>query len=188
MAPLRRRELQFATVFEATIAGYGVRGEPSEASTRTRSIRWTMPTECTEKVGEIMDVTDVSLNQFRAHGGKIILTHGTIDDFITPHNTELYYQRQVKQFGQAGVDSFIRFYMIPGFGHGFGPFNAKIDSLTALQDVGRAGAGAGRASPRSTGTPTRIARVRCASGRSGRSSPGTPGSEGNAASFACVAP
>jgi feruloyl esterase len=84
-------------------------------------------------VASIMDVTDVSLDKFKAKGGKIILTHGTADDFITPHNTELYYQRQVKQFGQAGVDSFIRFYMIPGFGHGFGPFNAKIDGLTALE-------------------------------------------------------
>ena len=27
----------------------------------------------------------------------------------------------------------MRFYMIPGFGHGFGPFNAKFDSLRALQ-------------------------------------------------------
>jgi feruloyl esterase len=84
-------------------------------------------------VASIMDVTDVSLDKFKAKGGKIILTHGTADDFISPHNTELYYQRQVKQFGQAGVDSFVRFYMIPGFGHGFGPFNAKIDSLKALQ-------------------------------------------------------
>jgi hypothetical protein len=84
-------------------------------------------------VASIMDVTDVSLEKFKAKGGKIIPTHGTADDFITPHNTELYYQRQVKQFGQAGVDSFVRFYMILGFGHGFGPFNAKIDSLAALQ-------------------------------------------------------
>jgi feruloyl esterase len=85
-------------------------------------------------VASIMDVSDVSVEPFKAKGGKIILTHGTADDFITPHNTELYYDRQVKQFGKAGVDSFIRFYMIPGFGHGFGPFNAKIDSLTALQN------------------------------------------------------
>ena len=47
-----------------------------------------------------MDVTEVSLEKFRAKGGKIILTHGTADDFITPHNTELYYDRQVKQFGR----------------------------------------------------------------------------------------
>jgi hypothetical protein len=37
-------------------------------------------------------------------GFDIILTHGTVDDFITPHNTELYYQRQVKQFGQSRLD------------------------------------------------------------------------------------
>jgi feruloyl esterase len=85
-------------------------------------------------VASIMDVSDVSLEKFKAKGGKIIMTHGTVDDFITPHNSELYYQRQMKQFGQAGLHSFMRFYMIPGFGHGFGPFNAKIDSLKALQE------------------------------------------------------
>jgi feruloyl esterase len=85
-------------------------------------------------VASIMDVSNVSLEKFRARGGKIILTHGTVDDFITPHNTELYYQRQLRQFGKAGVDSFMRFYMIPGFGHGFGPFNAKIDGLKILQE------------------------------------------------------
>ena len=81
-----------------------------------------------------MDVTDVSLAKFRAKGGKIIMTHGTADDFITPHNSDAYYARQVKQFGQAGVDSFIRFYKIPGFGHGFGIFNTKMDSLPALEN------------------------------------------------------
>ena len=43
----------------------------------------------------IMDVTDVSLDKFRAKGGKIIMTHGTADDFITPHNSIEYYQRQL---------------------------------------------------------------------------------------------
>src|SRR5262245_10673824 len=85
-------------------------------------------------VASIMDVTDVSLAKFKAKGGKIVMTHGTADDFITPHNSELYYQRQVKEFGQSGVDGFMRFYMIPGFGHGFGPFNTKFDSLKLLQD------------------------------------------------------
>ncbi|HEY1308196.1 MAG TPA: tannase/feruloyl esterase family alpha/beta hydrolase [Vicinamibacterales bacterium] len=85
-------------------------------------------------VASIMDVTDVSLAKFKAKGGKIVMTHGTADDFITPHNSELYYQRQVKEFGQPGVDGFMRFYMIPGFGHGFGVFNTKFDSLKLLQD------------------------------------------------------
>jgi len=86
----------------------------------------------TVKAGTIMDVSDVSLDAFRARGGKIIMTHGTADDFITPHNSIAYYKRQVAQFGQSRLDSFMRFYVIPGLGHGFGAFNAKFDSLGAL--------------------------------------------------------
>ena len=82
----------------------------------------------------MMDVSNISLAKFKAKGGKIIMTHGTADDFITPHNSDAYYAHQVKQFGQAGVDSFIKFYKIPGFGHGFGIFNARMDSLPALEN------------------------------------------------------
>ena len=136
-------------------------------------------------VAAIMDVSDVSLEKFKAKGGKIIMTHGTVDDFITPHNTELYYQRQVKQFGQAGADSFMRFYMIPGFGHGFGPFNAKIDGLTILQNWVEKGQ-----------APTGLAAVD-GNANANRSRPlcewpkwpkftGAPGSENSAASFTCT--
>ena len=86
-----------------------------------------------EAVGRITDVTDVSLEPFRAKGGRIIMTHGTADDFITPHNSIAYYKRQVAQFGHARLDTFLKFYVIPGLGHGFGVFNAKFDSLSALQ-------------------------------------------------------
>jgi feruloyl esterase len=138
-------------------------------------------------VASIMDVTDVSLDKFKAKGGKIILTHGTADDFITPHNTELYYQRQVKQFGQAGVDSFVRFYMIPGFGHGFGPFNAKIDSLAALQawvEKGQAPSGLTAID----GNPNaNRSRPLCEWPKWPKFT-GAAGSEGNAGSFSCVAP
>ena len=87
-----------------------------------------------QTAGTIMDVTDVSLDKFRAKGGKIIMTHGTADDFITPHNSMEYYKRQVAQFGQSRLDGFLKFYVIPGLGHGFGIFNAKFDSLTALEN------------------------------------------------------
>ena len=85
-------------------------------------------------VASIMDVTDVSLETFKAKGGKIILTHGTADDFISPYNTEDYYRRQVGAFGQAGVDSFIRFYSVPGFGHGMGPYRLGYDGLAVLDN------------------------------------------------------
>jgi feruloyl esterase len=138
-------------------------------------------------VAAIMDVSDVSLARFRAKGGRIILTHGTADDFITPHNTELYYNRQIAQFGKAGVDSFIRFYMIPGFGHGQGIFNAKFDELTVLENWVERGQ-----------TPAGLT-VADGNANANRSRPlcewpawpkftGTAGTESSAASFTCVAP
>ncbi len=136
-------------------------------------------------VATIMDVTDVSLEKFKAKGGKIILTHGTVDDFITPHNSEAYYNRQVKQFGKAGVDSFVRFYMIPGFGHGFGPFNAKIESLKALQNwVEKGQAPAGLTALDGNPNANR-ARPLCEWPKWPKFT-GAPGSEGSAASFTCV--
>jgi feruloyl esterase len=134
-----------------------------------------------------MDVTDVSLAPFRAKGGKILMTHGTADDFITPHNSEAYYERQVKQFGQAGVDSFMRFYMIPGFGHGFGPFNAKIDSLTALRNwVEKGEAPKGLTATDGNANANRT-RPLCDWPKWPKFT-GAPGTEHSAASFTCVAP
>ena len=138
-------------------------------------------------VASIMDVSDVSLERFKAKGGKIILTHGTADDFITPHNTELYYQRQVKQFGTAGVDSFIRFYMIPGFGHGFGPFNAKIDGLKALQDWVEKGQ-APKGLTAVDGNPNANRSRPLCEWPTWPKFTGAPGSESSAASFTCVEP
>ena len=88
----------------------------------------------TQEVAKIMDVTDVDLTAFRKKGGKIILVHGTVDDFISPHNTVAYYNRQRASQGQKALDSFVRFYLVPGLGHGQGPFNAKYDGLKVLED------------------------------------------------------
>jgi feruloyl esterase len=88
----------------------------------------------TQQVATIMDVTDVDLTPFRKKGGKIILVHGTADDFITAHNTIAYYNRQRALQGQQVLDSFVRFYLVPGLGHGMGPFNAKYDGLKVLEN------------------------------------------------------
>ena len=87
----------------------------------------------TQEVAKIMDVTDVDLTAFRKKGGKIILVHGTVDDFISPHNTVAYYNRQRERQGAQALDSFLRFYLVPGLGHGMGPFNAKYDGLKVLE-------------------------------------------------------
>ncbi len=136
-------------------------------------------------VAAAMDVTDVSLADFKAKGGKIIMTHGTADDFITPYNSIAYYNRQVAQFGKAGVESFLRFYVIPGFGHGFGPFNAKIESLKALQNwVEKGQAPSGLVTI--DGNPNaHRARPMC-EWPAWPKFTGAPGGEGSAASFTCV--
>jgi hypothetical protein len=139
------------------------------------------------RAASMMDVTDVSLANFRAKGGKIIMTHGTADDFISPHNSELYYARQVKQFGQNGVDSFIRFYSIPGFGHGFGPFNAKIDSLTALRNWVEKGEAPKNLTATDGNPNANRARPLC-EWPTWPKFTGASGTENSAASFTCVAP
>jgi len=143
----------------------------------------------TVKAGTIMDVTDVSLEKFRARGGKIIMTHGTADDFITPHNSIAYYRRQVAEFGQPRLDSFMRFYVIPGLGHGFGVFNAKFDSLDALRnwvENGKAPAGLTAVDANQGPTAGRM-RPLCEFPRWPKFT-GAAGSENSAASFTCVGP
>jgi feruloyl esterase len=94
-----------------------------------------------QQLGTLTDVANVSLSAFRDRGGKLILTHGTADDLISPHNSESYYDIQIAAFGQPAVDAFVRFYEIPGYGHGAGPYNLGYDGLGVLDawvDQGRA--------------------------------------------------
>jgi pimeloyl-ACP methyl ester carboxylesterase len=135
-------------------------------------------------VASIMDVTDQSLERFRAKGGKVILTHGTADDFITPHNSIAYYRRQVAQFGRQRLHSFLRFYLIPGFSHGFGAFNARFDALPVLEqwvEKGKAPAGliATDGNPNAHRT-----RPLCEYPKFPKFT-GAPGTEDSAASFTC---
>ena len=78
--------------------------------------------------------TSTDLSAFRARGGKLLLAHGTSDVLVSTQATELYYQRLQSQFGATSVDGFVRYYEVPGYGHGVGSaFNAAWDSLTALE-------------------------------------------------------
>jgi feruloyl esterase len=132
-------------------AGDAFQYRPSDATIRyiiTRNLTLNTltfdPTPWAARIVEmsaIIDANSVDLSQFMSKSGKVILMVGAIDDSITPYNTLDYYSRLVSRFGQARLDSFVRFYYIPGFGHGNGVFNAKFDSLGALDawvDQGRA--------------------------------------------------
>jgi len=85
------------------------------------------------EVSETIDANRADIDAFKARGGRLLLMHGTVDTAVAPANTVAYYERLVKHFGQAELDSFVRFYLAPGFGHGSGQFVVGWDPLTALE-------------------------------------------------------
>lgn len=82
--------------------------------------------------------TDISA--FVGRGGKLLLAHGLQDVLVSSRATADYYTRLVQQSGQAKVDSFARYYEVPGLGHAVSSqFNGTWDSLTALEQWAEAG-------------------------------------------------
>lgn len=131
-----------------------------------------------------MDASDPDLTAFAAHGGKLLLMHGTVDMAVTPHNTVAYWERIGAAMGEARRRRFARFYVAPGFGHGDGPFVVGWDSLKTLDDwVDRKIAPPGQLAFDTNAATKGRARPLC-------EFPGWPRYEGgdpsSASSFACV--
>lgn len=80
---------------------------------------------------KLIDASNPDISAFRASGGKLILLHGTIDMAVSPYNTINYYERMQKRFG-GGLTDFVRFYVVPGYGHGTGPFTVGWDVVATL--------------------------------------------------------
>ncbi|WP_394836329.1 tannase/feruloyl esterase family alpha/beta hydrolase [Pendulispora rubella] len=80
------------------------------------------------------DAQNPDISAFEARGGKLIIVHGTGDFAVNVGLTNAYYARLVSTFGQARADSFLRYYVIPGLGHGAGTFNATWDSISAIEN------------------------------------------------------
>jgi feruloyl esterase len=78
------------------------------------------------------DASDADLTRFAKHGGKFLMLHGTTDTTIPTNASVLYYGMVQQRMTQEEIDRFLRFYVIPGFGHGRGVFNAGFDSLGVL--------------------------------------------------------
>lgn len=81
------------------------------------------------------DATATDLDAFIKKGGKIIWTHGSADEVVSTDSSVDYYKQLVDKYGQARLDSFVRFYIVNGNGHGdTGPFIPVFDSLSVLTD------------------------------------------------------
>jgi pimeloyl-ACP methyl ester carboxylesterase len=85
------------------------------------------------EVSNLTDATNPNLAPFFAHGGRLIMLHGLADEVISPNSTIDYYRQLIATVGQASVDQNVRFYTVPGMGHGTGSFIPNWDSLAALE-------------------------------------------------------
>ncbi|MES2265029.1 MAG: tannase/feruloyl esterase family alpha/beta hydrolase [Pseudomonadota bacterium] len=81
-----------------------------------------------------VDNRDTNMGGFAAKGGKLLIMHGTADMIITSRGSESYVQGLQSTLGLSVVDSFLRFYLAPGFGHGIGNFTVSWDFLSALEN------------------------------------------------------
>ena len=78
------------------------------------------------------DASNPDLSAFAQHGGKFLMLHGTTDATIPTNASVLYYRMVQGRMSQKEMDNFLRFYLVPGFGHGRGTFNAGFDALGVL--------------------------------------------------------
>ena len=86
------------------------------------------------------DITRYDLSVFQAKGGKILMAHGMADALVSTRATQQYYDHVRSTMGTAKMDSFMRYYEIPGYGHAVSTvFNASWDSLTTLENWVEAG-------------------------------------------------
>lgn len=83
-------------------------------------------------MSEASDASDADLTRFAQHGGKFIMVHGTTDATIPTNASVLYYKMIQGKMNPREMETFMAFYLISGFGHGRGVFDAGFDALGAL--------------------------------------------------------
>ena len=79
-----------------------------------------------------IDSANANLEPFLAHGGKLILVHGTTDMVVPTNSSVDYYQRLEVSLGADVTRSFARLYLVPGLGHGSGKFDGGFDTIGVL--------------------------------------------------------
>jgi len=70
------------------------------------------------ELSAMLDSTNPDLSAFANKGGKLLVVIGTDDTLASPGAQVAYYQSVIDKMGQAKVDSFARFFVIPQVGHG----------------------------------------------------------------------
>jgi feruloyl esterase len=83
-----------------------------------------------------VNAVDPDLGKFFARGGKLLLVDGWSDAAVPPKVAMNYYNAVVKKLGAKRVKESMRFFMVPGMGHGpgtTGPENFNFDALSLIE-------------------------------------------------------
>ena len=89
----------------------------------------------TAALAPFLNAENPDLSVFAKRGGKLIMTLGTADSVVPYHASLDYYERVIERFGGLEmVQSFFRFYLVPGLAHGGGPgINQPPNLLEAVR-------------------------------------------------------
>ncbi len=86
-----------------------------------------------KRASELLDAYSTNLDGFCQNGRKMILVQGAADPLVTPEGSVRYYQELQKRYGKEKLDQFLKFYLVPGYGHGNSEmFLMDVDLLEAL--------------------------------------------------------
>jgi feruloyl esterase len=83
-----------------------------------------------------VNAVDPDLSRFFARGGKLLLVDGWSDTSVPPKVAINYYNAVVAKLGAGAVKASMRFFMVPGMGHGAGtagPENFNFDALRVIE-------------------------------------------------------
>jgi feruloyl esterase len=140
-----------------------------------------------ERWGKLANAKETNLRDFRARGGKLLITYGWADAILQPQMGVEYYEKASAANGRNAAD-FMRLFMVPGMAHcggGVGP--DQYDAVTAIVDWVEKGV-----------APDKLIAKKIVNGEVTRSRPLCPypqvarhrgqGSIDDAASFECKAP
>lgn len=90
----------------------------------------------TAALAPYLNAENADLSAFEKRGGKLIMTLGTADSVVPYHASLDYYERVITHFGDLEkVQSFFKFYLVPGLSHGGGPgLNQPPNLLDAVRN------------------------------------------------------
>jgi hypothetical protein len=113
---------------------------------RTRPINFDSDVTASDRPEiQAVNAVDPDLRRFFARGGKLLLIGGWNDTAVPPKVAVNYYNRVVASVGERAARDSMRFFMVPGMGHGpgtAGPINFNFDALSLIEQwKERAGAG-----------------------------------------------